>query len=916
MMRLTFFLLWISSLLIIAGCTPQQPYKKYRIGFAQCCDDPWRDVMEREMLRELAFHPEVDFNIRVAYNDSEQQIAQIKEMVAQGIDILIVSPNESKPLTPVVEQVLKSGIPVILVDRKTTSEKYTAYIGANNYEIGTTAANYIASHFAEKGKIIELQLGMTMTPAQDRSRGFKNAVSKYPEMGIVAQIEMSKGMDELKVAFEESLKAHPEANIIFGHNDFLAESAYNWAQESGKDQYLFFVGIDGIPGMGKGIQAVEDGILDASLLYPTGGSDAVRLALAVLNNLPYEKENVLQTIVINAANARILHLQMKKEESLQRSIDGQIKQLDDLNSIYKNQQLYILILVFSLLMAIVLGGILLKSLRAKNEMNKILEVKNREVLEHEQQIVHMSDELRTATNAKVEFFTNISHEFRTPLSLILGYIESLLTAGNTGGKEAKHDLTLVRKNALRLLQLVNQLMDFRKIENNKLAVRASENDLIGFAREIVKAYQKMADKRNIDLVFQAHENTLPVWFDVTMMDKVFFNLLSNAFKFTADNGQIKVAVVKDVITNRTTVKVEDTGKGMTKEQQERAFEPFYQGTRSKGTGLGLSLSKELVSLHSGQIELWSEKDRGTRFEVVLPLGKAHFREDQLMREKPDDINYEEDLIYFEEEKNAENIHQQADKENEQTLLLIEDNEDMRYFLKKQFGKNYRILEANGGTDGLKTAVEEIPDLIIADIMMPGKDGLSLTRILKTDLRTSHIPVVLLTARNTMEQKIEGIQTGADAYVTKPFNLVFLSEIIKNLLYGRASLREVFSAVIQPGQFPASMGDLDQQFLRKFTGFVEEQYTDQTLSVERLSEEFGLSRVQLYRKVKALTGESANDYIQHVRLRKASQLLLEGELTIAEIAYKTGYSSPAYFSTAFKTKYACSPTEYKERHAVK
>ena len=897
----------------LSGCQQRPSPKKFRIGFSQCCDDPWRDVMAREMYRELAFHPELDFEIEVADNNSQTQIEQIRELLGKDLDLLIVSPNESIPLTPIVEETYRSDIPVILIDRKTESEQYTAFIGADNYEIGATAANYIASQFNETGKVIEIQLGMTMTPAQGRSRGFRDALMKFPGMETVAQIEMTAGIDELKAQFMEAFQQHPEAQAVFAHNDFLAENAYRWAQEIGRADELFFLGIDGIPGLGKGIQAVEDGVLDASLLYPTGGAEAIQLALAILNNLPIEKNNVLQTIVINKSNARILHLQMKKVESLQRSIDGQVEAIESLNTVYLNQRVYIFILVLSLLLALILGGVLLKLLRVKEEINRDLESRNREVLEQQRQIVTMSEELQLATQAKMDFFTNTSHEFRTPLTLILGYIEGMLSRSGISGKAAHQDLGMVRKNALRLLRLVNQLMDFRKTESGKMTVRASENDLVAFTREIVEAYRKMADKRNIELVFFVVEKELPVWFDGNMMDKVLFNLLSNAFKFTPDGGKVQVAVIKDPITEKAIVKVEDNGRGMSKEEEARAFEPFFQGRnhKSRGTGLGLSLSKELVSLHSGDIAVWSEPGKGARFEVTLPLGTAHLREDQMTSEKPNTLSYDE-LLFLEEDIPETALPPAASTDAEHTLLIIEDNEDLRLFLQKHFGASYHIREAADGNTGLDMALEEVPDLIITDIMMPGRDGLALSRILKTDLRTSHIPIVLLTAQSTMEQKIEGIQTGADAYVTKPFNLDFLSEVIKNLLHGRQALKDRFSGVIQPSQLPSGMGGLDEQFLRKFTQHLQAHYEDRNLTVESLSEAFGLSRVQLYRKVKALLGESVTDYIQQVRLKKASQLLLEGEWTVAEIAYKVGYSSPGYFSTAFKGKYACSPTEYRDR----
>jgi signal transduction histidine kinase/AraC-like DNA-binding protein len=908
--------IYISFLLFVGlSCSSEKRTKKYQVGFSQCCDDPWRDIMNQEMQRELAFYPEIDLKLRVASNNSETQTAQIKELLHAGIDLLIVSPNEEEPLTEVINEVFNAGIPVILIDRKTNSEKYSAYIGADNNQIGETAATYIANEFKEKGHIIELQLGMTMTPAKERSRGFQNVISHYPDMKIMEKVEMKAGIDSLKVDFLGALKAHPSTNIIFAHNDFLAENAYKWAEEIGLSEKLYFVGVDGIPGIGKGIQAIEDGTLNASLLYPTGGAEAIRLSVSILNNLPFERKNLLQTIVINQGNARILHLQMKKVESLQKNIEAQLKIVNDLNHIYRNQQVYIIVLISILLLAIVLGLFLYKSLKSKELINENLEIKNKEAYEQQQQILQISHELEQATQAKVDFFTNISHEFRTPLTLILGYLEGLISVSNVSTKDARQDLSMVRKNALRLLRLVNQLMDFRKIESGKMSVRASENDLIAFSENIVKAYQKMANKRNIDLQFFATEKELITWFDVNMIDKVLFNLLSNAFKFTNDGGKIKVNILKDTITERAILIVEDNGKGMTKESVEHAFEQFYQdpnNNKARGSGLGLSLSKELVHLHKGEIELWSELNKGTRFEIRLPLGKAHLKPEQCLEDRPDYFSYEE-FLFFEEDKKVPSKNVDAPSSIEQNLLIIEDNHEVRAFLKKHFEKTYNIFEAENGNKGLDMAFELIPDLIISDILMPGKDGLALTRIFKSDLRTSHIPIILLTAQNTMEQKIVGVQTGADAYLSKPFNLVFLEEIIKNLIEGRENLRKQYSGVLKLGKLPNSLNNLDQQFLRNFTSYIENNYADANLNVERMSEEFGLSRVHLYRKVKALLGESVNDYIQHIRLKKACQLLLEQQWTVAEIAYKVGYSSPSYFATAFKNRYACSPTEYKDKN---
>ena len=479
----------------------------------------------------------------------------------------------------------------------------------------------------------------------------------------------------------------------------------------------------------------------------------------------------------------------------------------------------------------------------------------------------------------------------------------------------------MRKNALRLLRLVNQLMDFRKIESGKMQVRASENDLVEFVRGIVDAYRQMAQKEGIELVFIAIDKPLSVWFDVNMLDKVLFNLLSNAFKFTSKGGKIQVGVSKNAISQLAIIQVEDTGSGMTKEQAEHAFERFYQGNEGKlgGTGLGLSLSQELMTLHNGKIEVFSELETGTRFDVSLPLGRAHFRDDQIAvgqgAATPNTANEYLSGLFDSEGllTVAAEVLSEKDKDKEKTLLLIEDNDEVRQFLINHFGKTYHILEAPNGETGLEMAFEEVPDLIIADIMMPGKNGLELTRIVKTDLRTSHIPVVLLTARSTIDQKIEGIQTGADAYLTKPFNLVFLSEIVKNLLHNREKLRVLFSRNRNALPVSSEIGSLDREFLEKFLQYIETHFADQNLSVERLSTEFGLSRVQLFRKTKALLGDSPNNLIQEVRLKNAADLLQAGQLTISEIAYQTGYSSPGYFSTAFRGKYDCSPSDWRGKN---
>ena len=901
------------------SCQQAATAKTYRIGFSQCCDDPWRDIMNGEMQRELLQHPELDFKIKVAGSNNEVQEQQIRQLVAEGIDILLVSPNEAKPLTAVIEEVYKAGIPVVLIDRKTNSELYTVYIGANNYEIGKTAGHYIANRTNGQAKVIEILLPLATSPGAARNRGFHDGILPTPGIEVVATLETKGGLGDIPKFLPDILRQHPDATAIFGHTDLLAEMAYKIAHDISRDKDLLFVGIDGIPGTGRGIQAVEDGTLDASILYPTGGAEAIRLSLSVLFNLPYKKENTLETIVIDETNARILHNQMKKVFSLQESIDEQVKSLKALKSIYADQRVYIIVLLFSLLLALVLGVFLWKSLRSKQAAYQSLEKKNQEILEHERQLVEMSEEVRLATQAKVDFFTNISHEFRTPLTLILGFAEELLPT-KILGKDVQQSIGHIRQNAFRLLRLVNQLMDFRKVESQQLKLRASENDLVSFVRNIMESYGKTAQNRSIDFQLITRQEQVHVWFDVGMMDKVLFNLLSNTFKFTPDGGKIHLFISVDNFENNVKLVVEDTGKGMTAAEVKHVFEPFFQGEEQKmtGTGLGLSLSKSLVELHGGNITAQSSKGKGSRFTVSLPLGRQHLQEEQIMQGEIQYLFREDFFLASDIETEAAEVYTENTAAT-QLVLVIEDNEDLQYFLRKKLSHNFQVVQAAEGNEGLKKAFELTPDLIICDIMLPGMNGLEIARTLKSDLRTSHIPIILLSARSTIEQQIEGTETGADSYITKPFNVQFLLAKIKSLLLNRQVLRESYSnrllvhtPEVSTIELPETASPIDRDFIQKFMVYIEEHYARQDFQVVDLCQEFGLSRSQLYRKVNALLGESISDCIQNIRLKKAEELLLAGKLSVAEIAYQVGYSSPDYFSTVFRSRYGVSPTAFRKQ----
>ncbi|MGF1636231.1 MAG: substrate-binding domain-containing protein [Cyclobacteriaceae bacterium] len=903
--------------IFLISCQNENSTRTIKIGFSQpTTADNWRKTMHEDMLRELSFYPEVELIIRDAENDSEKQISQIRELKSLNIDLLIVSPNQAEPITPIVEEVFQSGIPVVVLDRKISSKQYSAYVGANNREIGRIAGQYVANLLNGKGSIVEIQGLEGSTPALERNRGFLEALKPYPEVSIIAQIQGKWEQDTAMEVFSDQFESLKGADLIFAHNDMMALGAYQICNKNGMASDFKFVGIDGLAGPNGGIQLVSDGILDATVLYPTGGEEAIRLAMDILNNRPFNKENQLNTSVIDIGNVHIMKLHTDRIISLQKDIKRQENHLMEQIRLYYNQRLLIYFLLASLTITIFLAAFILYTLKEKQEINKSLKNKNSEIIDQRNKIENMAKEAEKANDTKMIFFTNISHEFKTPLTLIMSSAESLLDKTIAIPDESRHNLILIQKNASRLLRLINQLLDFRRIENSKMKLHVKEIDMVAFVSGIVEEFQKVAQKQKISLKFTSQSSALKVWIDVDLMDKVLFNLLSNAFKFTGENGQISVHVEEEKNDNVLVI-VEDNGKGISKVHLDHLFERFYQGDddQSLGTGLGLSLSYELVKYHYGDLSVESQKGHGTKFVIKLPTGRGHFHDHEIHSEidvlsrKHTYTLYQDDFQMDDSE--LDTMANQLVPKNS-TLLIIEDNDELRSILKSKFRDYYHILEAANGNEGLKLAIDEVPDLIVSDIKLPGKNGLDIARIIKNDLRTSHIPIILLTARHETSHQIKGIQTGADAYITKPFSMQYLKERIEKLLWNRSILKDHYKENANEIMEVESLSPLDRKFAVNFTKFIEANIHNSELSVSALSHELGLSRVQLYRKVKALFDCGVNDYIKSIRLNKAKQLLLRNEFTIAEVAYAVGFKTSAYFSTSFKAQFNISPSVYIQR----
>jgi signal transduction histidine kinase/AraC-like DNA-binding protein/CheY-like chemotaxis protein len=870
------------------------------------------------MKRELSFYPSASLIYKDANNSSELQVKQIEELLAEEIDILIVSPNEAKPLNTIVENIYNKGIPVIVIDRKTSSSLYTAYIGGDNYEIGKRVGEYTVNRLAGKGNIIEVMGLPGSTPAIERAKGFYDAIQAYPAIKIIAQVYGNWRIEKVHDALEQvSPELQNQANLVFAHNDMMALGAYEYFKQKGLDSSISFIGVDGLPN--TGLQLVSNKILAATALYPTGGEESIRTAMAILKQEPFQKENQLQTVIIDSTNIKLMKLQADKINSQQADIERQQTMIDEQRKIYRNQSTVLLVIAGSLVIAVILGAVSFYFLRENKKITRSLKQKNEAIIEQQKQIIEMSEKAQAANEAKLKFFTNISHEFRTPLTLILAPLEDILQNGKLNYTVQQH-LKLVQKNVIRLLRLVNQLMDFRKVELDKLRLRATENNLNEFIAGVMESFNGVAHKRNIDFRLMSKEKNISLWFDTNMLDKVIFNLLSNAFKFTADNGFIHITLEKNSAANTVVIKVEDNGSGMLPEAVDHAFDLFYQNeiTSQQGSGLGLSLSKELINLHKGIIKLNSVKWKGTCFEIILHSGTAYLSKDEMLIVKEPFSNaYQDEKIFITELQQTQFLPGESDLMQNgnasRSVLIVEDNMDLRNFIQNKLKPEYEVFVAENGVSALEQAYNNIPDLVICDIILPGKDdGIAITQTLKNDIRTSHIPVILLTAKTAIEQQIEGMKNMADAYIVKPFNIEFLKETIRSVMRNRELLREHYTSELSVDTKNQAPKKLDRKFINEFTAIVESNLGNERFSVDDICQHIGISRVQLYRKVKALLGCNVNDYILTIRLQKAKHLLNEGELSISEVSFKIGFSSAAYFSTVFKSKFQMTPKEYKEK----
>ena len=887
-MKHPFLLVWL-TLIVLCGCTSSGKQKRHVIGLSQCMlDDAWREAMINDMRIEASNYDDVEIIIKDAQNNNETQIQQIRDLIRQKVDVLIISPYQSEPITAVAEEAYRAGIPTIITDRKVNTDQYTSFVGANNYEIGLAAGNYAAHYLPPNAIILEIW-GLTQTsPAQERHKGFVDALREREDLSF-RKIEGQWLVDTARMELRKL--EHPEQiDFVYAHNDMMAIAAreYFMAWDSIRGRDLRIIGVDAVAG--AGLEAVEDGRINASFLYPTGGEQVIRTAMRIIQGEPVDKFIPLRTAPVDHQSARTLLLQADQLQHYKRRIEAQRSRIDGLSG-----RFYFLRNSLGVISLLMIGFIAL-SIYAFYI--------NRKMRQANRKLISLNAEMKEVTAQKLQFFTNVSHEVRTPLTLILAPLDRLIVSLRESPYAS--DLGLIQKNANRLLRVINQILDFRKVEGKqeKLAVR--EIDLVPFVGEIKSYFDSMASVRAISYTFTSSIKQCTLWIDPDLLEKVFFNLLSNAFKFTPEGGSVRIELTEE--GDRVFIQVIDTGSGIQPANLPHLFDRFYTEDRSMGTGIGLHLVKEYIHMHGGEIHVESEPGQRTTFTVCLRKGKAHFEDSDLMETSVSHQAYEASRLDDSETKEI------LSKTYPYTILITEDDDEVRGFLERELSLHFKIRTAANGKEALRVLEEEEISLVVSDVMMPEMNGFELCRTIKSQLPFSHIPVILLTALTDERQRIFGITGGADDYIQKPFHTDYVKIKIIHLLQERQKLRERLLEKLRDNKFllsePEKVESIDDAFLRKFAEQIEAVYADPEYNVEKLSETLGLSRGHLHRKIKELTGTAPVEFLRTYRLNKATQLLRQNAYTVSEVAYRTGFSSPAYFSKCFKAVYGVTPTEYQ------
>ncbi len=904
--------LMLIALTIVTACS-RPDTRPYVIAVSQCSQDIWRDKLNNELRLEAYFHNNVELLMSTANDDDGRQVAQIDSFVKRGVDLIIVSPNQLATITPAIDRAYDKGIPVIVFDRKTSSQKYTAYIGADNREIGRVAGHYIAERLGGRGRVLEITGLKGSSPAIERHEGFVEALRDYPGITLTASLEGDWTGESAVTAVTAARDTLGQIDFVFGQNDRMALGARS-VLGSGRTRYC---GVDGLAGKGGGIEAVRAGELDMSYIYPTHGDEVLQLALAILEGRPYKRETLLTTAMVTTDNADALamqHIEQQRQANYLKRLQAQTS--ETLESLRASRfSLMAMVLIAGLLAAV--ATLAIGAYRQKHKYNKQLQA----ALDERERLAAEVDRLH---KSHFDFYTNISHELRTPLSLIVDPIARL--SGTEGLNDNQRELVdVASRSAASLRQLVDEILTLRHLQEDDAELHLSRFDLPTMLRHWVNHINAGSNNHGLCLslvVNEAGSGDIVADYEKlgVMLNAIFANAIQARVrgvieihlskKTASDNGQCHNACrwhINFVNKSGTPVYADE----------ERLFERDFLSDKYTGaTGVKIATLAQVVRLHGGAIS-HTVGDDGYRLDIELPCradATAPVTDAAAMS-----------TPVLPEGGPEPSPGSTVSDDDRPVALVVDDNDEVRSYVARFLAATYNVVEAEDGERALAMAREMVPDIVISDVMMPKMNGNELCTALKGDIVTSHIPVVLLTARAAESQQVEGWDSGADAFIPKPFSTTVLQAQVAALLRNRLLLKQddgrqtkinvssQASAVDNAGAHSSAIGQLatplpprEQEFLNRVMAVVEDRLGDSQLSVEDIAATVGLSRVQLYRKVKAITGSTMNELVRATRLERARRLLATSDMTIAQVAYEVGFSSPSYFSKCYKDAYGTTP----------
>lgn len=917
--HITFAIFLIVAFLALASCSSRKE-TAYKIGVSQPCDDEWRQKMNNEIKREMLFHDDIAVEFRSADNDSKRQIADIQHFIDSGVDLIIVAPNEAQTVSPILQEALKKGIAIVTFDRNVYGNNYTSHFEPDNEEIGHQAALY-ARHLTN-GPVRALEIrGLDYsTPAQQRHEGFERGANSIADFELIS-IGGDWNPPSAKRITDSILTVRPEINVIYAHNDGMAIAASAAAKARGRND-IKIIGTDAAPS--PGLKAIYDSLIDASVMYPTEGGRVFRTAVDILHGKDVPKEDRLgNNAVVDHTNAEIL---IRQNDLLKAETD-KVEHLKAANEKLgisdRNKTNYLYTLLVSAILLLLAALVLILYLRQGRKYHHILADKNHQLEEEQKKQKELYERLEAATRSKMTFYTNVSHDLRTPLSLIATPVEKLGKAAGLTSSEKKM-AEIASRNISILQRLINQILDFRKIDNGMMNLNLSEVDFIALVSEWADSFRPIATERDIDLRLDLKSSTVDsrratLAVDVEKTERVVFNLLSNAFRFTPHNGVITIRA--NLTEKELTFTVEDSGKGIKPQDINRIFERFYQEEKysDTGSGIGLSLSKGIIELHGGTISATSLPNRPTAITFVIPVKHVANVYDLSKPRLPIPVSVNQRSRVFDQVDDYSQNDANAGDQQKPLLLVADDNEDLRYLVRTIMMPEFRVIEAADGPQTLALATRYVPDLIITDIVMPGMSGIEVCRIIKEEISTSHIPVLMLTACMLDEQRAASYKNGADAFLEKPFDSDMLRIRCMNLLNNRKRITpsiELNSPKVQNSMSVKQQEEssvslaLESEFYREFINIVKPMLSNPDLNTDMIAECIGLGPAQVSRKIRALTNYTPIEIVRKMRLQQAHTLLMSTEQSVSEIAYATGFSSPAYLSKCFRDAYGISPREFR------